>query len=225
MSPMIAVLTLCAAFVAAEADAKEPAEITIHIRGEHKAVISALQVHFLPYRDATRGGLDTTRAELIVATLDSMAESRGNMSTGKRVGLKLIAGTVGGVMGAVIGASSGDGGQEIDFGPALYGYLAGIAIGVPMVDVSGVDPRDRSMLSLITSLGVSLGGSVVGVIGGGGLTLASQDALWPSILIGPVVGATLASELSRKPPQARRVSFALAPTLNGGLSAVAQLRF
>ena len=157
--------------------------------------------------------------------LDSLAESRGNMSTGKRVALKLIAGTLGGVMGGVIGASSGDGGQEINFGPALHGYLAGIAIGVPMVDVSGVDPRDRSMLSLITSLGVSLGGSVVGVIGGGGLTLASQDALWPSILIGPVVGATLASEWWRKSSAARRFYMGLGPNPRGILSAVVTLYF
>ena len=159
------------------------------------------------------------------ATLDSLGESRGNMSTGKRVALKLIAGTLGGVMGAVIGASSGDGGQEINFGPALYGYLAGIAIGVPVVEVSGVDPRDRSILSLIASIGVSLGGSVVGVIGGGGLTLASQDALWPSILVGPVVGATLASERWSKSSAARRFSLGLAPNPRGSWSAIVTLYF
>ena len=66
MSPMIAVLTLCAAFMAAEADAKEPAEITIHIRGEHKAVISALLAAV--DEETTRTG---------IAELDSLAATYG----------------------------------------------------------------------------------------------------------------------------------------------------
>ena len=166
--------------------------------------------------------IDTGNSESGSALL---GESRGNMTAGKRVALKLIAGTLGGVMGVVIAASNSDDGQEPELGPALYGYLAGIAIGVPTVDVSGVDPHDRSMLSLITSIGVSLGGSVVGAIGGYGLAVSSRNVLWPSILIGPVVGATLASEWWRKSSVARRLSIGLAPNPRGSLSTVVSLRF
>ena len=73
MSPMIAVLTLCAAFMAAEADAKEPAEITIHIRGEHKAVISALLA-------AVDGGTTVTG----IAELDSVAATYGLMGIDRK---------------------------------------------------------------------------------------------------------------------------------------------
>ena len=67
MSPMIAVLTLFAAFMAAEADARtEPAEITIHIRGEHKAVISALLA-----------AVDEGTTRTGIAELDSLAATYG----------------------------------------------------------------------------------------------------------------------------------------------------
>ena len=46
-----------------------------------------------------------------------------------------------------------------------------------------------------------------------------------TMLVGPFISSLIASELWRQPPQTRRVSFALAPTPNGGLSAVATLRF
>ena len=45
------------------------------------------------------------------------------------------------------------------------------------------------------------------------------------VFFGPIIGSLYGSEKSRKLPQDRRVFFGLAPTLNGGLSAVAQLRF
>ena len=167
------------------------------------------------------------------ATLDSLAESRDGMIT--RIALKLIVGTVGGLMGAAIVASSlpcyskayyGDRPIFCDSLEAafLYGYPAGIAIGVSTVDVKTVDPRDRSTMSLIKSLGVSLGGSAVGLIGGILLTDVNDDVFWPSFFVGPVVGATWASEWWRK-PAARRLSVSLMPDPRGCLSAVATLRF
>ena len=167
------------------------------------------------------------------ATLDSLAESRGNMSTGKRVALKLIAGTLGGVIGFAMVASSlpcfpddypvyDDPLCKSTEAALRYGYPVGIAVGVSLVG-----PRDRPIpiTSLIRPLVPSSSGSAVGLIGGIWLTSVNDDVFWPSIAVFPIVGATLASELWRKPPQARRVSVALSPTLNGGLSAVAQLRF
>ena len=74
MSPMIAVLTLFAAFMAAEADARtEPAEITIHIRGEHKAVISGLLA-------AVDEGTTVTG----IAELDSLAATYGLMGIDRK---------------------------------------------------------------------------------------------------------------------------------------------
>ena len=165
-----------------------------------------------------------------------LVESRGLMSTGKRVALKLITGTVGGLMGAMIVAEAlpcfwkdyqGDRPIFCDsLGPALlYGYPAGIAIGVSQVAVKTVDPRVRSEMSLIKSLGVSLGGSAVGLIGGILLTHVNTDMFWPSFFIGPIVGATWASERWCPPPAARHISVGLVPDPKGGLSAVATLRF
>ena len=99
---------------------------------------------------------------------------------------------------------------------SCIGNMVGAAIGVSLVD-----PQDNSRITF----GHSLAGSVVGLLGGIGLTAASKGTLWPSLFVGPVAMATAWSERLRKPPEFSRVSFGLAPTFNGGLSAVAQLRF
>ena len=181
-------------------------------------------------RIQTLTGIDTDHA-VRGATLDSLVESRGTMSTGKRVAVKLIAGTLGGVMGAIIVANSlpcysrDYGGNRPIFCDSLeaaflYGYPIGIAIGTSLVD-----SRDRSVRSLIRPLGVSLCGSAVGLIGGILLTNVDDDVFWPSFFVGPIVGATLASELWRKPSEARRLSIGLVPNPRGSLSTVATLRF
>ena len=91
------------------------------------------------------------------------------------------------------------------------GYLVGTAVGV-----SQFDPHDRFI--------ASLGGSVVGLIGGIGL-MSVDDVFWPSIFVGSVAFATMMSEWTRKPPEARRFSVGLVPNSKGRLSAVAMLRF
>ena len=166
------------------------------------------------------------------ATLDSLAESRKNMSTGKRVALRLIAGTLGGVIGVAMVSLSlpcfpDDYAGDYD---SVYcksaeaalrcGYPVGIAIGVSLVG-----PRDRPITSLIRPLVLSLGGSAVGLIGGIWLANVDADVFWPSIPVFPIVGATLASELWRKPSTAHRISVGLMPNLRGSLSAVAALHF
>ncbi len=155
------------------------------------------------------------------AMLDRPAESKDNMSAGKRVALKLVAGTIGSLMGVSIGSPYAELGNDAPFyglEPIVFGCLVGTTMGV-----NTFGPRDRSMRFFIRSLGVSFGGSVVGLIGGMGLTLANPDVFWPSLLVVPVVGATLASELWHKPPAI--VSIGLEPNLNHSLSAVARLRF
>jgi len=103
----------------------------------------------------------------------------------------------------------------------IFGALIGSTVGFP-IGVSLVDPYDSFVATLM--------GSVMPV--GGGLALVGAGrGSWLSViggvvaLCGPFIGSLSASEKSRQPPQARRVSFALSPTLNGGLSAVTTLRF
>ena len=107
----------------------------------------------------------------------------------------------------------------------LYASLyVGNLVGFPL-GVSKVDPHD--------SLGKTLLGSGVAGLGGLGLiaiavitrseTLAHLGVV-VSFAAPPIVSIAM-SEASRQPPESRRVSFGLAPTPNGDLSAVATLRF
>lgn len=104
-------------------------------------------------------------------------------------------------------------------GDAIGGYnsaLAGFFLGYGAGTVLSVYLSDRQA----RFSGVLAGGTVGVWVGA--KTISKTEV---PMLICPVAFATIASELWRKPPQARRVSLALSPTLNGGLSAVAQLRF
>ena len=134
--------------------------------------------------------------------------TKDDMRPDKRIFNKQIHGALGGFIIALGAFSAAEESASI---LVPIAYSLGTAIGV-----SKVDPHDRFI--------ASLGGSVVGLIGGIGLTSISK-VLFPSLLVGPIIGATLASELWRKPPQARRISVGLIPDSRGSLSAVATLRF
>ena len=185
-------------------------------------------------RTRTSKPAQPAQAEPEVARSDSLSEQmeamvkryymKADNRDALRIAQKLIAGGLGGVVGGLAGAAialdtatwpeGGDGiGAEV---VAVMGFCIGNVIGTPL-GVSVVDSHDLFIASLV--------GSVVGLTGGIGLTIASSGVLFPSLFIGPVIGATMMSEQSRKPPQVRRVSLSLSPTLNGGLSAVATLRF
>ena len=139
--------------------------------------------------------------------------TKDDMRPDKRIFNKQIHGALGGLGVGSISALWASSAAEESASILLMsiGYSLGTAIGV-----SDIDPHDRFI--------ASLGGSAVGLIGGIGLTSISK-VLFPSLLVGPIIGATIMSELSRKPPQARRVSVGLVPAPNRGLSAVATLRF
>ena len=105
-------------------------------------------------------------------------------------------------------------------------YPVALGVGYPL----GVYLADRKESSFwITFIGTYLGWKMAApLLDSPNPSELSEWTAWTTLLGMPV----LASELSRlgpkpfrKPPQARRVSFALAPTLNGGLSAAATLRF
>ena len=67
-------------------------------------------------------------------------------------------------------------------------------------------------------------GSGIGVVAGWSMTTTLSDKLWPSLLICPVIGAVMMSELSDA-LKARRFSVGIAPNRDGNLSAIATFRF
>lgn len=145
------------------------------------------------------------------------------MGVGKQIVSKLFFGAVSGGISAYLGGAIGGrfesceedcGFYEAAMTGAAIGYTAGTAYGV-----SRIDPHDQFVPSLL--------GSLLGFGGGIWLTANSGDELWlwPFIFVGPVAFATVMSELSRKPPEARRFSVGLVPNPKKGLSAVATLHF
>ena len=90
-------------------------------------------------------------------------------------------------------------------------YIGGGSLGV-----SWVDPDDSFSLTLIG-----------GLIGGGvGIAITSASIkFWPSLFLGPIAGAYIGSEISRKFFEFRRLSVGLAPDRDGNLSAIATFRF
>ena len=201
--------------------------------------------------DSSRKGHVQTQADSGYAlggfqvTPDTVSKTEDRRSGGiRRVSGKLLRGVVGGYAflwaGTLIGAGidgyygrcrglfpaneqhdSEDGKLCIDVG-AFIGASTGWVLGVP-IGVSMLEPNDRFIHTL--------GGSVGGFVTCGLFTMVSGGALWPSMIVAPVIFATLASEwsrrakLSRKPLEPRRFSVGLAPDRRGGLAAVATLRF
>lgn len=277
MPILIAVLTLFAALRAAEAEAEtEPAEITIHIRGEHKGVVSALleaadegtpvtgiaELDSLAaiygligiYRTNRRSsGFYGYRFWLTFppgADVDTMAKAYRNLpyiqsvageaekppvplwprirSIGggeratSRIFVKICVGSVSSVAasGALLLLLLPREGESSTFSAALlYSVYFGPLVGFPL-GVSLADPHD--------SLPMTLLGSVIPPLVGISLIKYGSESIRKlgvtTMLVGPFIGSLYASEKWRKPPQGR-VAFALAPTPNGGLSAVATLRF
>ncbi len=105
---------------------------------------------------------------------------------------------------------------------ASTGWVLGASIGVSMVE-----PNDRFTHSLVGSLG--------GLVTCGLLTLISDGTLWPSMVAGPIVGSTVASEWSRHTGlsgksdiaagKARRFSIGLGSGPKGEIAGVLRLRF
>ena len=124
-------------------------------------------------------------------------------------------GFVGGLVTGKVSCKKSDSGEICGLLAFVVGGTIGYTVGVPF-GVSVLDPHDQFMYSFA--------GSLIGGAAGIALTRA-EEKLWPSLLICPLVGATILSELTRKPPEARRVSIGLLPGPKGRVSAVATLRF
>lgn len=158
---------------------------------------------------------------------------------------KLWAGGLGGIGGGLVGVGGGiywalnttrdcssaeacgDGiGGEFY---SVLGFWGGNLVGTA-VGVSSVDPQDNFLVTLAGSalLGAGVPYAIVLTEWEYGVGLVVLSAF-----LGPIVGATIASEVWRKPlsakrhlkPGSRRASIGLVPDPKGGLSAVATLRF
>ncbi len=255
----------------------EPEEITIHILGGHKAVISALLEAVdggtpitgiaaldslaatygligIYRRDSRSSGFYGYRFRLTFppgADVDAMAGAYGNLfyvqsvageaekppvplwprirsiGGGERATSRIFAKICVGSVSSI--ASSGallllllpqeEGDSPISAAVLLSLYF-GPLVGFPL-GVSLADPHD--------SLPMTLLGSAIPLLAGIPLVKYGSESIKKlgvtTMLVGPFISSLIASELWRQPPQTRRVSFALAPTPNGGLSAVATLRF
>ena len=166
------------------------------------------------------------RIQTLTLVASPASVKKNDMGVGKRIVSKLFFGAALGGVSAFSGVGIGiaiescpERGVPDDWcgvGGALWGGTFGLIAGTAY-GVSRIDPHDQFFPSLL--------GSLLGFGGGIWLTANSDGELWPSLFVGPVILSTLMSELSRKPPKARRLSVDLVPNSNGDLSAVATMRF
>ena len=157
-------------------------------------------------------------------TTDSLSvrKENGNSRMIKKLGCGALAGFLSGIVGTAIVTAIGDCRSEnlgCFVAPIAIGGGIGWVVGVP-VGVSLCDPHDRFTYSLAGSL---IGSTVSLAV----LKIDEKTAqnLWQALVISPLIGAVIMSELFRKPLENRRVSIGLLPGPKGRVSAVATLRF
>ena len=193
-------------------------EVTHHLKADLPPQGSSLR---FANRDTTQ--LDSGLTVGITERPNLLAGESGkvdNRGTGKRIALKAGAGALGGIAsGLILGsvfadAASQEGGDDFSglaasVGGLLIGYTAGTAAGVALVD-----PHDRFISALIgSSMGMWSGVKAVDLTEG-----------W-SLLVCPLVGAILSSEIWRDSSGDSRLSVGLVSDPRGRLSAVSTLRF
>ncbi len=105
-------------------------------------------------------------------------------------------------------------GERLGVGGSLLGIVIGCSIGFPL-GVTFVDPYDSFDETL-------LAGVVPGFASYSLILLYNQDLL---MYVFPLINSLIVSELSREPPQVRRVSFELAPAAKSGLYGSVRLHF
>ena len=152
----------------------------------------------------------------------SVKKENGNLRMIKKLGCGALAGFLSGIVGTAIATAMGDCRSEnlvCLVAPIAIGGGIGWVVGVP-VGVSLCDPHDRFKYSLAGSL---IGSTVSLAV----LMMDERIAedLWPALVVSPLIGAAVMSEVFRKPLENRRVSIGLLPGPKGRLSAVATLRF
>ena len=176
----------------------------------------------------------SAREDSVLVPGSASVAVEGRAERGFRVLRKVRNGALSGVLGGFAGVAAGvalgaedcgssDGddpwcGSGAFLGALLLGttgYTVGAAVGV-----SWEDPHDRFILALA--------GSAAGVVAGWALVgdpfyVEHLGEFWP-LFAAPAVFATLVSELTRNPPEDRRLALRLSPHPGGGF-AVAALRF
>ena len=174
--------------------------------------------------EAARSDSPSEQIETTVKRYHKKAAKRGDgdlrvlkkVAVGTFSGLAFTAMSYGGLDEVLSDDSySDDGLGGLDF--LLVGGAIGCSVGFPL-GVSSVDPYDSLSKTL-------LAGVIPGAVGIGLLVTSHYKIGLGVASVVPVISSLMASELWRRSPQDRRVSFGLAPTLNGGLSAVTTLRF
>ena len=153
-----------------------------------------------------------------------------------RIVKKLAVGGLGGLGGGFFGMAFGlIAIPSYAYVSATYGFWGGNIVGAA-VGVSAVDPQDDFRITLAGSalLGVGVPYAMAFIKAKTNLRRKDSESLlaW-SVLLSPVVGATIASEVWRKPlssklhlkPEVRCISVGLVPDPKRSLSAVATMRF
>ena len=168
--------------------------------------------------------------EAMVKRYYTKADNREALRISKKLAAGVMGGVAGGLAGAaiIVGVDSGEFGNEL---PALLGFWGGNLVGTP-VGVSAFDLQDNFLITLARTLAGSalLGVGVPYAIAIISAKINSESEAGGKLMIlsgllGPIAGATIASEVWRKPPEAGRVPVSMVPDPKGGLSAVATLRF
>ncbi len=210
--------------------------------GQERIPLDRIERLVMGDRPAWEAPTDSTRTEAEASAREDSVLVPGSASVavegraerGFRVLRKVRNGALSGVLGGFAGVAAGvalgaedcgssDGddpwcGSGAFLGALLLGttgYTVGAAVGV-----SWEDPHDRFILALA--------GSAAGVVAGWALVgdpfyVEHLGEFWP-LFAAPAVFATLVSELTRNPPEDRRLALRLSPHPGGGF-AVAALRF
>ena len=166
---------------------------------------------------------DRISALMILNHLSQRQSSRSNGDSYTWIITGFLGGVIGWTVGWEIGGAGCEQGDTFCGFEALGGGIIGALIGSATGIMAGlVILRDQTPHG---QFGVAMKGSLMGLGGGTVLTLATNRKLWPSMLIGPVVGAAIMSRWSRDTIEPRRFSVGLTPDRDGNLSAVATLRF
>ncbi len=136
------------------------------------------------------------------------------------VTLGILGGIGGGIIGWEIGINSNEEDDPLGgFAAPMYSFL-GVLIG------GGIGIGIRALMQKTPGqFGVGLKGSAMGLSAGTVMMTAINRKLWPSLLIGPLVGVAMMSKRSHPALEPRRLSIGLAPDRNGNVSAIATLRF
>jgi len=166
---------------------------------------------------------DRISALMILNHLSQRQSSRLNDDSYTWIITGFFGGAIGWTIGSKIGGAGCEQGETFCGFEAIEGGIIGALIGSAAGIVTGlVILRDQKPHG---QFGVALKGSLMGLGAGTALTMATNRKLWPSMLIGPVVGATILSRRSHDIIEPRRFSVGFAPDRDGNLSALATLRF